>query len=160
MCVADYHAERANETVEAIRADGGVAHALMADLTELQAAKQLSHHAAEIMGGLDHLCATAGMPSPHGLEGIDFEEVERCMNLNVMSTMGTVGEAIGYLREGIAPAIVLTSSISGLVGSRLSPVYSVAKFGVVGLAKSLAQTLGPDGIRVNALCPGIADRLR
>jgi NAD(P)-dependent dehydrogenase (short-subunit alcohol dehydrogenase family) len=54
-------------------------------------------------------------------------------------------------------SIIFTSSISGLVGSMMSPIYSAAKWGVVGLAKSLALALAPDGIRVNVVCPGLAD---
>jgi NAD(P)-dependent dehydrogenase (short-subunit alcohol dehydrogenase family) len=54
-------------------------------------------------------------------------------------------------------AIVFTSSISGLVGSMMSPVYSAVKWGVVGLTKSLALALAGDKIRVNVVCPGLAD---
>lgn len=47
--------------------------------------------------------------------------------------------------------------VSGIVGSRFSPVYSAAKFAVVGLTKSLAQTFAPDKVRVNVVCPGVTD---
>jgi NAD(P)-dependent dehydrogenase (short-subunit alcohol dehydrogenase family) len=47
--------------------------------------------------------------------------------------------------------------VSGLVGSMFSPIYSAAKFAVVGLGKSLALKYAKDGIRVNVLCPGLAD---
>src|SRR3546814_8902979 len=54
-------------------------------------------------------------------------------------------------------SIIFTASISGLVGSMMSPIYSAAKWGVVGLAKSLALALAADKIRVNVVCPGLAD---
>ena len=54
-------------------------------------------------------------------------------------------------------SILFTASVSGLVGSMMSPIYSAAKWGVVGLTKSLALALAADRIRVNVVCPGLAD---
>lgn len=157
VCVADNHVERTAETVATIRDAGGSAHELIVDLLDRKAALELADRARHLMGGLDAYWAHAGMPSPHGLEGVDFDQVERCLELNVNSVLASVSRAIPLLREGSGPSLLFTSSISGLAGSRNSPVYSVAKFGITGLAASLALTLGQDGIRVNALCPGITD---
>ena len=54
-------------------------------------------------------------------------------------------------------ALLFTASTSGLVGSQFSPVYSMAKFGVVGFVRALAKRLALDKIRVNAICPGPID---
>ena len=54
-------------------------------------------------------------------------------------------------------SIIFTASVSGMVGSMWSPVYSSCKFAVVGLTKSLAQTFAPDNVRVNVVCPGLAE---
>src|SRR3546814_19808242 len=54
-------------------------------------------------------------------------------------------------------SIIFTASISGLVGSMMSPIYSAAKWGVVGLTTSLALAFAADNIRVNVVCPGLAD---
>lgn len=158
VCVADRDAERLADTVAAVTKAGGKATAITVDLLQQEEAKRVVHAAAEALGGgIDAAWLHAGMPSPHGIERLDPAEVMRCMDLNVHSTIATLGELVPYLRQAQGAAILLTASISGLVGSRLSPVYSAAKFGVVGLAKSLAQTLGPDQIRVNAICPGITE---
>ncbi len=68
-----------------------------------------------------------------------------------------VVEVVPHMRARGGGAIMFTASIAGLVGSMLMPVYSAAKFAVVGLTKSLAQTLAPDNIRVNVVCPGLTD---
>src|SRR3546814_10086184 len=54
-------------------------------------------------------------------------------------------------------SIIFTASISGLVGSMMSPIYSAAKWGVVGLGKSLALAFAADNIRVNIVCHGLPD---
>jgi 3-oxoacyl-[acyl-carrier protein] reductase len=53
--------------------------------------------------------------------------------------------------------LLFTASTSGLVGSQFSPVYSMAKFGVIGFVRALAKRLAPDRIRVNAVCPVIGE---
>ena len=157
VCVVDYNEAKAAETVEAIRGAGGQAHALVADLSSVAESTRIVRDAAELMGGIDGLWAHAGAPGPHGVEGLDFEVYERCIALNVTSVIASISEAVPFLARSGKGAILITSSVSGLVGSLHSPVYSVAKFGVVGLAKSLSLSLGAKGIRVNALCPGITD---
>ncbi|WP_281081938.1 SDR family NAD(P)-dependent oxidoreductase [Variovorax paradoxus] len=157
VCVVDYHAENAVKTVAAIEAAGGKASAIVADLTSASESRRIVHEAAQQMGGIDGFWAHAGMPGPHGIEGLDEEAYRRCMDLNVTSALASIGEAVPFLRKGSNGVVLVTSSTSGLVGSRFSPIYSIAKFGVIGMVKSLAQGLGPEGIRVNALCPGITE---
>ncbi len=62
-----------------------------------------------------------------------------------------------HIRNSPRGSIIFTASISGLVASPNSPVYATAKGGVVMLAQSLAVMLAPEGIRVNAICPGVTD---
>src|SRR5258708_4150177 len=70
------------------------------------------------------------------------------------SGMGRAG-ALRFARGG--GAWLYAASTSGLVGSGFGPVYSMAKFGVVGFVRALAKRLAPDNIRVNAVCPGPID---
>ena len=79
------------------------------------------------------------------------------IGLNLRTVLLTTEAAIPEMRARGGGALLFTASTSGLVGSAFSPVYSMAKFGVVGFVRSLAKRLAPDRIRVNAICPGPID---
>lgn len=127
-----------------------------ADLSTVEGAKDSTDAAAEALGGLDALWAHAGIPGPAGIEDLDLAGYQLAMDLNVRSAALAAGQAAPHMRRRGGGSIVFTASVSGLVGSMFAPVYSTAKFAVVGLGKSLAQTFAPDGIRVNVVCPGLA----
>ena len=84
-------------------------------------------------------------------------DFELAIDLNLRSVLVTTEAAIPEMRARGGGALLYTASTSGLVGSAFSPVYSMAKFGVVGFVRSLAKRLAPDKIRVNAVCPGPID---
>lgn len=128
-----------------------------ADLSTPEGATGSIDEAVAALGGLDILWAHAGMPGPGSVENLDLAAYDKAIALNVTSAALGAGRAAPHMRARGGGAIVFTSSISGLVGSMMSPIYSAAKWGVVGLAKSLALALAPDNIRVNVVCPGLAD---
>ncbi|WP_338662935.1 SDR family oxidoreductase [Pararoseomonas sp. SCSIO 73927] len=128
-----------------------------ADLSTEEGARGSINRAAEALGGIDILWAHAGIPGPASVENIDLKGYERSINLNVTSAVLAAGEVARHMRARGGGSLLFTSSISGLVGSMLSPLYSTAKFAVVGLGKSLALSLAPDRIRVNVLCPGLTE---
>lgn len=140
-----------------MRAKGHEIVTVQADLSQPEQMRSSINDAAAGLGGVDILWAHAGIPGPGGIENLDLPAYEQAMALNVTSAALGAGEVIGHMRKRGGGAIVFTSSISGLVGSMFSPVYSTAKFAVIGLTKSLAQTFAPDNVRVNVVCPGLAD---
>lgn len=105
-------------------------------------------------GGLDFVWNHVGHPGPGLMEGLDMKDFDIAVGLNLRTVLITTNTAIPHLRGRAGASLLYTSSVSGLVGSPFSPVYSAMKFGVVGLVRSLTKRLAPDGIRVNAVCPG------
>jgi len=112
--------------------------------------------AAQRLGGLDCLVNNAGIAGPTGrVEEIDPEEWDRCIAIDLTGQFNCVRLAVPYLRKSTNASVVNVSSQAGRHGFALRTPYAAAKWGVIGLTRSLAIELGPDKIRVNALLPGI-----
>ena len=157
VAAVDIDEGRLAEVVGRVTKAGGKAKGFVADLSTVEGSKQFIHQAADWMGGIDILWAHAGCPGPAGIENMDVDAYQRTLDLNLRTSVVSASEVVPYLKQRGGGSIVFTSSMGGLVGSMLMPVYSAAKFAVVGLTKSLAQTLAPHKIRVNALCPGLVE---
>ena len=156
VCAVDVNEAGLKQMVADLNA-GDKLCTVTADLSAATAARQSIHDAAEALGGIDILWAHAGIPGPGGIEGLDVDEYQLALNLNLQSATLAAGEVISHMRKRGGGSIIFTASVSGMVGSMWSPVYSSCKFGVVGLTKSLAQTFAPDKVRVNVVCPGLAE---
>ena len=126
------------------------------DVADAAALGGFIDHSAAQLGGIDCLVNNAGIAGPTArIEDLDLADIERCLAVCLTSQFITIGRAVPHLRQGRAPAIVNISSLAGRLGFKLRSPYAVAKWGVIGLTKSMAAELGPDGIRVNAVLPGI-----
>ena len=98
----------------------------------------------------------AGIAGPTGrVEEIDPAEWDRCIAIDLTGQFNCVRLAVPHLRKSGNASIMNVSSLAGRLGFALRTPYASAKWGVVGLTKSLSIELGPDNIRVNALLPGV-----
>jgi NAD(P)-dependent dehydrogenase (short-subunit alcohol dehydrogenase family) len=143
--------------VREIEAAGGKAKGIVADLTKDEESRRIVREVAQAFGGLDFAWNHVGHPGPASVEGIDMADYDLAVTLNNRSVFLTAEAAIPELRARGGGALLFTASTSGLQGSQFSPVYSMVKFGVVGLVKALAKRLAKEKIRVNAICPGPVD---
>ena len=155
--VVDIDRAGVEAVAHAITDAGGRALALAGDLRDDGFARAIVRATTKAFGGLDFVWNHVGHPGPASVEGVDMAEVELALDLNLRSVMVTTEAAIPELRARRGGSLLYTASTSGLVGSPNSPVYSMAKFGVVGFVRSLAKRLAVDKIRVNAVCPGPVD---
>ena len=155
VAAIDISADALNTLVEDFGAENVVP--IVADLSTAAGAKESINQAVAELGGADILWAHAGMPGPASVENLDLAAYQKAIDLNITSAALGAGQVAEHMRARGGGAIVFTSSVSGLVGSMMSPIYSAAKWAVVGLTKSLSLALAGDNIRVNVVCPGLAD---
>ncbi len=134
--------------VPAIRADV----ALEADVDRLFAL------AKEQLGGLDILINNAGIAGPTGpIEAIEPDDWRRCLEVNLTGQYLCARRAVPMIKAAGGGSIVNLSSAAGRFGFALRTPYCASKWAVVGLTKALAIEVGPDQIRVNAICPGAVE---
>jgi NAD(P)-dependent dehydrogenase (short-subunit alcohol dehydrogenase family) len=108
-------------------------------------------------GQVDILINNAGITQPVTIMEIDAASWDRILDVNLRGVLNLSQAFIPHFRERKAGSIACMSSVSAQRGGGIfgGPHYSAAKAGVLGLAKAMARELGPDGIRVNCVTPGL-----
>jgi NAD(P)-dependent dehydrogenase (short-subunit alcohol dehydrogenase family) len=154
VAVVDLNPDAVSAVVDTITKAGGKAIGLAGDLTDENFARSIVHDTTKAFGALDFVWNHVGSPGPASIEGLDWKDYDFTMQLNVKSVLITTEQALPALRARGGGSILFTASTSGLVGSQFSPVYNVAKFGIVGMVRGLSKRYAKEKIRVNAICPG------
>ena len=108
-------------------------------------------------GGLDAICANAGIAGPTAVvEDIKIEDWQRCVSVNLEGAFLSAKYG-GQMLKNTNGSIVLTASTAGIYGFPNRAPYAAAKWGIIGLMKTLAMEWGPAGVRANAICPGAVE---
>jgi len=125
------------------------------DVTDEPAVAALFRDIEAEWGGLDTLCANAGVAGPTALiEDVALEDWRACLAVNLEGAFLSAKCAAPILKRQGGGAVIITSSTAGQYGYPNRAPYAAAKWGVIGFTKTLAIELGPFGIRANAICPG------
>lgn len=110
--------------------------------------------AAGALGGLDGLVHAAGRVAVEPLGAFTADSWDAVVDVNLRAHALLVQEMLPWLKESANGSVVGISSIEGLAANPWIPAYCASKAGLLGLTRSMAAQLGPEGIRVNAVCPG------
>ena len=153
LCV-DVAKERGEETVGLIRAEGGEAEPFTADVTRVEDCRAMVATAVERWGGLDVLHNNVGTESRTDLLDTTEEEWDRTLRVDLTSMFLATKSAVPAMTERGGGSVICVSSVAGMRGVGRT-AYAAAKAGIIGFVRSVAGQLGPQGIRVNAIAPGL-----
>jgi NAD(P)-dependent dehydrogenase (short-subunit alcohol dehydrogenase family) len=159
VIVVDVNADNAKDTVAGIEAAGGSAAAEIVDVRDLGALEALANKVQSEHGKLHVLYNNVGIPGAAG-QNLTQEEWDTSIEINARASFFLSGYLTEALKAGGADggaSVIFTSSTSGLIGSPFSPLYSFTKGGIIALVRSMALAMATDGVRVNAVAPGMVD---
>lgn len=149
-----------DQTVEEIRAAGGKATPLVADVAESSAMERAVGQLVQAFGRLDVVFANAGINGVWApIDELAPDEWDRTINTNLRGTYLTLHHAVPHLKKAGGGSVIITSSINGtrVFSNAGATAYSCTKAAQVALAKMLALELAKHRIRVNVVCPGWID---
>lgn len=156
VVVTDIDEVGGEETVTQISDAGGEAEFRPLDVTDYDAVASTLEAAHENHGGLDLLHNNAGILGPVGkLTEVTLEERDRLIDININGVWNGCHAAIPLMTENGGGSIVNTSSVSGYLASDDVTTYCLTKAAVLNFTRAVAHEVGTDGIRVNAVCPGM-----
>lgn len=160
VAILDRDLALAQESAASLPVEEQTPHiALACDVTEREQCLEAIRAAHQHFGQIDVLVNIAGITQPVKTMEIGPDDYDAITDVNLRGTLYMSQAVIPLMRAAKAGSIICMSSVSAQRGGGIfgGPHYSAAKAGVMGLAKAMARELGPDGIRVNSIAPGLID---
>ncbi|MFN0028578.1 MAG: SDR family NAD(P)-dependent oxidoreductase [Acidimicrobiales bacterium] len=154
VVVADIRLAKAEEVAAAIRASGREAIAVEVDVAQEASVAAMIGRAVSEFGRLDALFNNAGTLRPGTAVTLSVADWDLVMNVNVRSVFLGAKFAVPIMVAQGGGSIINTASISGLHGDGGAVVYAASKAAVINLTRALSTDHGPQGVRINAICPG------
>jgi NAD(P)-dependent dehydrogenase (short-subunit alcohol dehydrogenase family) len=157
LIIGDIDEAGAAETADLVRAAGVEAEAVRCDVSQPADLAKLIKRAEQRLGGVDVVFGNAGVLQTAPLEELSLQVFEHSLAVNLTANFVLAKLTAETMRHRGGGSMIFTASVGGLRGSAGSAAYNASKGGLVNLVRSLADELGPDGIRVNCICPGWVD---
>ncbi len=153
VVVVDLNEPGAAAVVAKIRAQGGEAVAVTADISKEDHARAISETALRAFGGIDIVVNNAADFTTRGVEDASLEEWQRVLGVNVIGTAMVSKFAIPHMKSR-GGAIVNIASMSGIIAQPNFATYNSSKGAILTMTRCMAMDLAPFNIRVNSVCPG------
>ncbi len=162
LVIAEIEIEGANRLADRLNEAGHEAKSMQVNVNELEEAQQLAQFTLDTFGQIDILANIAGgsagvfLKSKHSIFAESTQERwHEVINVNLYGAMNCTRAVINHMIERRTGKIINFASIAGMVGMQKAAEYSAAKSGIMGFTKTLAKELGPYGINVNCISPGV-----
>ncbi len=157
VAILDIDLNAAKEAAASLKGRGHIA--IRCDVTRRKDCERAVERVIRRHKRLDILCNYAGITSPQRVMQVDDATYDRIFDINMRGTLHMTQAAVPQMREQRSGSIVNMSSVSAQRGGGVfgGSHYSAAKGAILGYTKACARELGPDNIRVNAICPSMID---
>lgn len=149
--------EQARELVREIRSSNGTALAVRAEISNASEVSAMLEAVRQQLGGVEVLVNNAGISQEKMFQDLSEEEWDRMFQVHVKGAFLCTQAVLSDMLRLHQGSIVNVSSIWGMTGASCEVHYSAAKAALIGMTKALAKELGPSGIRVNCVAPGVID---
>ena len=158
VVLADVDKPRLEQAVAHLHADGFEAHAVLCDVRSRDEMVHLADESFRLLGKVDTVFSNAGIVVAGPIAQMTHEDWRWVIDIDLWGSIHAVEAFLPRLLEqGSGGHIAFTASFAGLMPNIGLGAYSVAKYGVVGLAENLAREVKDNGIGVSVLCPMVVD---